>query len=244
MKTELGETGIKVPRLCIGLDWKGYQDIELAKKILKKAYDKGYNFWDTADDYGTHSHVREALKIIPRKDAVICTKISSRTYEQAKNDVGNCLKELGIYFIDILLLHGLDSISEFKNCKGAWDYLKEAKEKGIIKAIGVSTHSADVVDFLADSDTDVTLTSINRIGRSVFGGLDEMKRAIEKAAKKGRGMLAMKILGNREPELLSDVKSSIIFAAELPFDSLIIGIRSLSDLNEDIKIVEEFYKNR
>lgn len=230
--------GIKVPRLCIGQDWKGDFDVKLGKKILVEAYKKGYNFWDAADNYNTHCHIRAALEEVPRKKAVITTKISSQTYEQAKKDVEKCLIELGTDYIDILLLHGIDSVGEFKECKGAWRCLKKSKKEGVIKAIGVSTHTPVVVDFLSNIDCDVILTTMNKIGHSVYGDLDKQVKAVRKAVKNGKGLLGMKVLGEGDPKLLEDVFSSIKYAASLPFHSLLIGIRSLDDLRKDIGFIE------
>lgn len=229
---------IEVPKLCVGLDWKGHSDIGLGKSILIEACQKGYNFCDTADNYTTQSHVRLALKEIPREKIIISTKISSEDYDSAKDDVQKCLEELGTDYIDILLLHGLDSVSDFKDCGGAWDYLREAKERGAVKAIGASTHAPEMVNFLADSDADVILTAINKKGDHIRGDLQKQIEAIKKAAKNGKGLLAMKILGEGQPELLKNVPASIKYAADLPFHSLAIGIRSLEDLREDIRIIE------
>jgi predicted aldo/keto reductase-like oxidoreductase len=231
--------GVEVPRLGIGQDWKGDFDINLGKKILVQAYKRGYNFWDTADNYNTHCHIKAALKEIPREKVVISTKISSQTKKQAKKDVGKCFEELGTDYIDIIFLHGVDSVSEFKKASGAWKYLEEVKKQGKLKARGVSTHTPSVVDFLANSDCDVILTTMNKKGHTVYGDFKKQIKAVKKAARNKKGLVAMKVLGVKDPELVEDVFSSIKFVAKLPFHTLLIGIRSMRDLNEDIEHIEK-----
>ena len=54
---------------------------------------------------------------------MIITKIHSREYDEAKNNIAKCLKEIGINYIGILLLHAVDSVLEFRKCNGSWKYL-------------------------------------------------------------------------------------------------------------------------
>ncbi len=79
----LGNTGIKISRLAIGTGSNGWggssnQTRKLGIKglsgLLNHAYDRGVYFWDSADQYGSHPHLKEALKTIPREKVVILTK--------------------------------------------------------------------------------------------------------------------------------------------------------------------------
>jgi hypothetical protein len=61
-RAELGRSGLKVSRLAFGT---GYRDepVGAGARLLVEAYDRGVNFWDTSDDYGTHLHVGRALRV-------------------------------------------------------------------------------------------------------------------------------------------------------------------------------------
>lgn len=243
-RRRLAKTDIFLPILGIGTDWKGAHNAALGGKILVEAYKRGFNFWDTADSYGTHCHLREAFKSVPREKVIVSTKVSSTDYEEAKADVKKCLRELRTDYIDILLLHGIDSEAEFKSCQDAWLFLIEAKRRKIARAIGVSTHTPTVVNFMASkskavSDVDVVFTTVNRIGYQIYGStLNDQLNAIRKLSKAGKSVVAMKVFGEGYPALLANKEASLAFVASLPISSLLVGIRNIHELLEDINLVK------
>ena len=100
----LGKTGIKVSRLAMGTGTHGFnhrsnQTEDLGIKgladLLYAAYEQGINFWDSADQYGTHPHLKEALKQVPREKIVILTKTKATTADEMKSDLDRFRKELG-----------------------------------------------------------------------------------------------------------------------------------------------------
>ena len=134
-RTELGRTGLKVSRLAIGTGthgWSGSSD--QTKKgsrwlvdLFNEAYTKGINFWDLADQYGSHRFAREALRSLKRETIVINTKTTARDYKECQSDLKRFHRELGTDTIDIVLLHGKSS--------GDWNVTHraamEAWERGI-----------------------------------------------------------------------------------------------------------------
>ncbi|MGH2369404.1 MAG: aldo/keto reductase, partial [Chloroflexota bacterium] len=94
-RVTLGKTGIEVSRLCIGTGtsgWSGHSNqtrlgFDRLVHLLRYAYDRGITFWDSADQYGSHPHVREALKQVGRQNVVVTTKTTSRTPEDVEADV-------------------------------------------------------------------------------------------------------------------------------------------------------------
>jgi aryl-alcohol dehydrogenase-like predicted oxidoreductase len=110
----LGNTGIEVSKLCIGtgtLGWGGGSNqtrklgLNGLADLLVYAYEQGIAFIDTADQYGSHPHIREALKRIPREKVVITTKTTARNAKRMKSDLDRFRKELGTDYLDIVLLH-------------------------------------------------------------------------------------------------------------------------------------------
>ena len=101
-KVTLGKTGIKVSRLGMGTGTahpSGYcaqalmNEKELAELLLY-AFELGINFLDTAFQYGTYSHIREALKHINRSDVVITTKLITSNKKDTIRDFDTSLRKL------------------------------------------------------------------------------------------------------------------------------------------------------
>ncbi|MBT6149508.1 MAG: aldo/keto reductase, partial [Gemmatimonadetes bacterium] len=84
-QVDLGLTGLTVSRLCFGTGtqgWQGRSDQSVLgvaglARLLRFAYDQGINFWDTADQYGTHAHVAAALEGVGRQHVTITSKTVS-----------------------------------------------------------------------------------------------------------------------------------------------------------------------
>ena len=113
-RIKLGPRKIELSRLAMGTGTSGgggssnqtrklgYQGVA---ELMRAAYDQGINFWDAADQYGSHTYLREALKTVPRDKVVILTKTNSTTADAVKADLDRYRKELGTDYIDMVLLH-------------------------------------------------------------------------------------------------------------------------------------------
>lgn len=155
----LGDTGIKVSRLAMGTGTNGYgkssnQTRQLGlkglTKLLRTGYDNGVYFWESADQYGSHPHIREALKGVDREKVVILTKTHATNASQMKEDLDRYRKELNTDYIDIVLLHAITDPAWNQNRTGAMEYLSQAREDGLIRAHGVSCHSLGALQTAAD----------------------------------------------------------------------------------------------
>ena len=170
-RIQLGNTGIEMSRMAMGTGTRGFggssnQTRQLGIKgvsdLLRAAYDEGINFWETADQYGSHPHIKEAMKTIEREKLVLLTKTNSKTYEDVKSDLDRFKNELGTDYFDIVLLHAVTDPDWNKNMKGAMEALSEAKEEGTIRAHGISCHSIGALETAADEPwVDVDLARFN-----------------------------------------------------------------------------------
>ena len=106
-KVKLGSTGLEVSKLGIGPPTN--LSPEEGDRLLIGSYELGVNFWDTSDDYGSHPHIASALKYVPRKDVVISTKTYAKNGKEATESLKNSLKELETDYLDIFLLHFVQS---------------------------------------------------------------------------------------------------------------------------------------
>jgi 1-deoxyxylulose-5-phosphate synthase len=200
----LGSTGITTSRLAMGTGTvgSGHHSHQTAlgikglSDLLLNGYDHGLRFFDSADSYGSHPHVAEALKHVPRDKVTVLTKTWARDYKGVQADLDRFRQELGIEHIDIVLMHCLTEGDWTDRYKGAMDALSEAKQKGIIRAHGCSCHSIEALRAASKSPwVEIDLARINPIGAimdadpaTVLGVLKEMKTA-------GKAVVGMKILG-------------------------------------------------
>src|SRR5215467_12172729 len=138
----LGNTGIKTSRLAMGTGTvgSGHHSHQTAlgikglSDLLLNGYNQGLRFFDTADSYGSHPHVAEALKHVPRDKVTVLSKTWARDAASARADLDRFRKELGTDYLDVCLMHCLTEGDWTERFKGVMDVLSEAKEKGIIRA--------------------------------------------------------------------------------------------------------------
>lgn len=203
-KNILGKAGLEVTPIGFGVLTVGNTQLNLSieegAEVLKYALEKGINFLDTAQYYETYPYIRHALKGT-NYDPIIASKCLNHDYHQMKFAIEEARKELNRDVIDIFLMHEVRNDPDFENRAGAWEYLQEAKAKGLVKAIGVSTHHVDVAERVASmKEMDVLFPLINfqslgiRKG-SESGTKEDMAAAIKKASLANIGVFAMKVFG-------------------------------------------------
>jgi 1-deoxyxylulose-5-phosphate synthase len=246
-RSELGRTGIEVSRLCIGtgtIGWAGESEqtrklgLRGLSDLLIYSHERGINFIDSADQYGTHKHIREALKIIPREEVVITTKTTSKSEEQVRQDLERFRYEIGTDYIDIVLLHCVNEKNWNSELSSVMDALSEAKEKNIVRAVGCSNHNYEALyTAVQEPWVDVILVRLNPKGIYMEDSPNNIIELIRDMKKKGKGVYSMKVMGNGE--LSSEAKSVIRFQLESPVDSFTIGMMSNYEIDLNIKLINE-----
>jgi len=201
----LGNTGIMVSRLAMGTGTHGINKssnqtrglgLQGVADLLHAAYDEGVNFWDSADQYGSHPHLKQALTQVPREKVVILTKTHATTENEMKADLDRFRKELNTDYIDIMLLHFLTDPNWPTVKQGAMDVLSRAREDGIIRAHGVSCHSLGALEAAADSDwVQVDLARINPAGVIMDADVPTVEKVLNRMKKSGKGVIGMKVFG-------------------------------------------------
>jgi len=239
-KAILGATGIEVTELCIGALPMGPLQAnipaETAIDLLKTAFASGINFVDTAELYSTQKYVGEALKGAPGK-IVVATKSASETYAAMEESVQRSLAELAVSQIDIYHLHAARvTPSVFKDREGALACLHDYKKKGIIRAVGISTHAVDVVRAAAGrDDIDIVFPLINKTGMGIIGGTAaEMTAAIGAVADSGKGMYAMKALAGGH--LIDDIQAAYDYVREIRgIQAVAVGMVNKNELDTNVR---------
>ncbi|MCR5481696.1 MAG: aldo/keto reductase [Clostridia bacterium] len=202
--TKLGNTGIEVSKVGFGVLTVGRTQLDLPLEdgadVIRYALERGINFLDTAQYYRTYPYIREALKGT-NFNPVIVSKCLSGSRSDMQRAIEEARRELDRDVIDIFLLHEVRSMRDFRFRSGAWEVLLDAKAKGIIRAMGVSTHHIDVTDGMAKvPECDVVFPLINFKSLGIrkgteSGSCDEMADAILKCSKAGKGVFTMKVFG-------------------------------------------------
>src|SRR6478736_4099918 len=239
----LGHTGIKTSRLAMGTGTvgSGHHSHQTAlgvkglSDLLLNGHDNGLRFFDAADAYGSHPHVAEALKHIPRDKVTVLTKTWARDPAEARADLDRFRRELGIDYLDICLMHCLTEGDWTERYRGVMDVFSEAKQKGVIRAHGCSCHSIEALRAAAKSPwVEVDLVRINPVGSHMDADPDTVVSVLREMKAAGKGIVGMKILGqgdlrNRQDEALKYALSLGVL------DAFTIGAESKNEQQDLIK---------
>ncbi|MGI5853753.1 MAG: aldo/keto reductase [Bacillota bacterium] len=238
----LGKSGISVSELAFGTlpmgPMQGNLAPEVGARAIVRALELGVNFIDTATMYGTYEHIRLALSIHPVADVVINSKSTAATYEDMQRDIELARTSLGRY-PDIFLLHGARAARPIEDRPGAIECLCDYKAKGRLRAIGISTHYANVAKSVASLDyIDVVHPLINRMGLGIMGGTrDEMVEAIALLGKAGKGVYAMKALAGGNG--LDQFAENISYVRNLEgMHAIAVGMISPQEVETDVAFFE------
>jgi aryl-alcohol dehydrogenase-like predicted oxidoreductase len=198
--------------------------------LLKAGYDQGVTFWDSADQYGTHFHLRQALKSVPREKVTILTKTRASTQNEMRADLDRFRRELGTEYLDILLIHAVDRGDWPERYQGAMAVMAEARERGILKTHGISCHTQGGLKTAARTPwVQVALARINFAGVSMDADPQTALSVLRELKAAGKGVIGMKILG--VGRLRSRVDEALQFVlAQDCVDCFTIGSESRADL--------------
>ncbi len=246
---ELGPAKIKVSRMGVGTGTYGAGQssnqlralgVDGVADMLKGAYDRGIFFWDTADSYGTHEAVKAALKTLPREKVTILTKTDAWTAKKTKADIDRFLQELGTDYIDILLLHTRMRPDWDEADKGSMEVMAEAKQKKILRSVGISCHSVEALKVAAKNPwLDICMARINPAGERMDDEPAIVLPVLKELRASGKGVIGIKILG--EGSLVEDRHNEALRYA-LTKDAVhcfSIGCESLAEVRDNISRIKK-----
>ena len=153
----LGRTGIIVPQNAFGCLPIQRDSKDVAVGLLREAYEGGMRFFDTARAYtDSEEKVGEAFDGM-RGKVYIATKTAAKTPDGFWKDLETSLKTLRTDYIDIYQLHNVPQCYRPGDGTGMYECLVEAKEKGLIRHIGITTHKLAVAQEIIKSGLYETL---------------------------------------------------------------------------------------
>jgi 1-deoxyxylulose-5-phosphate synthase len=243
----LGSTGIRVSRLAAGTGtggWGGNSNqtrlgFDRLVELLCYGYERGITFWDLADQYGSHPHAAAALRRIGRENVVITTKTTSRTPAEIHQDLDRFRRELDTDTLDIVLLHCLTDPEWVGKLGSVMEALSKAKDRGILRAVGVSCHNFGAFQAAAACDwVEVVLARINHAGLHMDASPEEVIPVLEQMHRRGKGVYGMKVMGCGQ--LGDDPERAIQFALNLTcLDAIVIGMEDEGQIDQNLELLRQ-----
>lgn len=245
----LGSTGVMVSMFGLGgagiIAQSHRQDD--AVNLINRALDEGINYIDTAPTYGgavSERHIGMAIKQ-RRKEVFLATKTLDRTYDGTMRLLEQSLKNLQTDTVDLYQVHGIrdleDAEAVFKN-NGVLKAMEELKREGVVRYLGITGHRAPepLCHALERYPFDCVLMPLNPAEvffQSFQDGLLPM------ALEKELGIIAMKVpaygrLLRRGG--IETMEEALGYVYTLPVSTAIVGISSMEQLEENIRITREF----
>jgi predicted aldo/keto reductase-like oxidoreductase len=250
----LGKTGIKTSLVGLGTGSVGVRHssnqvrlgMDKFVRLVRHAYDRGITYFDTADQYGSHIYLREAIKGLPREKLFIQTKTRAQTADVAKADLDRFLEELGTDYVDTLLMHCMTTAHWPLDMRPVMDFLSKAKAKGKVRAVGTSCHGLDPLRAAVKCDwVEVDLARINPVGKKAYmdGTPEEVVPCLKAMHEQGKGILGMKVLGQGSFRTAEQQRRSLEFVLGTgAVDAFVIGFESEQQIDQVMKIIDEIVK--
>ena len=226
----LGSTGITVPQNAFGALPIQRDSKEVAVKLLRRAYEGGMRYFDTARGYTDSEEKLGAAFEGMREKIFIATKTPSRTPEGFWKDLETSLRCLKTDYIDVYQFHNPDTCYRPGDGSRMYECMLEAKEKGLIRHIGVTAHKIGVAMEEAASGLYETL----QFPFSYLAGSKE-KELVELCRKNNVGFIAMKGLSGG---LINRSDAAMAFMTQYDNVLPIWGVQRERELEEWISYME------
>ena len=226
-KIILGKTGLEVTKTGFGVLPIQRVSFDEAKLLLKKAYDAGINFFDTARAYSdSEEKIGYSLADV-RENIIIATKTHSKNVEEFWEHLDTSLNKLKTDYIDIYQFHNPVALPMPNDGTGLYEAMQEAKNQGKIRHIGVTSHKLEVAKKAIESGLYETLQyPLSHI--SMQNDVDVYNMCVECNV----GYIAMKALCGG---LLNNAKVAFSFFESVKNAVPIWGIQRESELDEFIE---------
>ena len=226
----LGKTGITVVQNAFGALPIQRVSMEEAVKLLRRAYDGGMRYFDTARAYSDSEEKLGAAFDGMRDKVFIATKTAAKTPEGFWRDLETSLKNLRTDYIDVYQFHCVQQCYRPGDGTGMYECMLEAKKQGKIRHIGVTAHKIGIAKECAESGLYETM----QFPFSYLSGKQELE-LVEICQKQNMGFICMKALAGG---LINNSLAAMAYMTQ--FDNVlpIWGIQKESELEEWLSYME------
>ena len=231
----LGRTGLTVSAIGMGCVQIASSRTDVAVEIVRRALALGITYFDVARAYGDAEiklglALEEARDEVPRESVVLSSKTSGRTHDDAWRQVNESLERLRTGYVDNCHLHAIrtgDDMEQRLGPGGALEALLEARDQGLIRHLGISSHRSDAaLAALERFDFDVVLIPMNVVEREPLDALIPLCRERDVA------VTVMKPLATG----LLPASLALKWLLNQPVASIVPGITTLEELEEDAAV--------
>ena len=241
----LGKSGEKLTRIGMGGARFHLVAFEEGKTLVQRAYDLGINYFDMARSYwdGRAEEVYGAVLPPFRKEVFITTKTTERTRKEAMGELELSLKRLRTDYVDLWQIHGVgekEEVAQIMGPGGALEAFQEAKKAGKCRFIGFTGHHDPNVhlEMLKAYDKFDTILMPLHVADPAY--LSFEKITLPKTSESGIGVLGMKIFGNAYLLRAFSARDCLSYVLSLPVHSVTLGFCTLGQLEDDVRIAQQF----
>jgi len=222
--TTLGRTGLIVTRTAFGV--LPIQRVEMAEasRILRRAYEAGITFYDTARAYSDSEEKIGAALADVRDHIVIATKSGATTRKGVLADLETSLRNLRTDHVDLLQLHNPGTLPDPNDPESSFAGMLEARDKGMIRFLGITNHRRERAEEAIASGLYDTL----QFPLCMISSPEDLA-LIEACRKADMGLIAMKALSGG---LITNARAAFAFLWQFENVVPIWGIQRLSELEE------------
>lgn len=230
-KITLGSTGITAVQNGFGALPIQRDDMETSVRILRKAYEGGITFFDTARAYSDSEEKIGAALSDVRKNIFIATKTTADTPEEMKSQLETSLRKLNTDYIDIYQFHCASQCYKPEDGTGMYELMLDLKRQGMIRHIGITAHKIGVAEECVESGLYETL----QFPFSYLSSERELALA-DKCREKNMGFIAMKALAGG---IITDSRAAYAFIGQYDNVMPIWGIQKENELDEWLSFMLE-----
>lgn len=240
-----GKTGESFPILSFGgqriVDEHECTEEE-AIEIVNTAIDRGIRYFDTAWMYSQGQAEQRLGKVVKhrRSEMWIATKTWDATRDGSWRQLETSLERLQTDHVDEWRLHNVgnyDRLDQFTGRDGGLKAAIEAREQGLVRNISISGHSEPqvLIEALNRFPFDSALIAASALDHFIFSYAEEF---LPVANARGVATIAMKVLGFGS--LTHEVERALRYAFSLPVSTVIVGMETMQQLEQNLEIAESF----
>jgi len=256
----LGRTGLMVPRLAMGTGSNGWaresDQTRLGEpefvKLMRHGAERGAQFIDAADLYGSHPFVKATFRELDRDAVTLLTKIwfskapNMTPTETARPEVERFRRELGVDQLDVVLIHCVTDPAWPKLQARMRDELSELKARGVVRAVGCSCHSHAALRVAAEDPwVEVIFARINPGHQRMDddASVAQVADTLRLARANGKGVVGMKIYGAGDWAKPEQRRASLDNALHGGLvDAMTIGHVSSAQFDDTVASIESLLK--